>query len=88
MTPEERTWARDQAAQEKAGAAARDVGVLSPGVVEVPAGMHPDHGDAVVFTPGELLPDWAAAALAEQRPDPDRHGVYRLAVPTKPRAKR
>jgi len=50
--------------------------------------MHPDHGDAVVYPPGQLLPDWVAAALATQRPEPDRHGVYRLAVPTKPRAKR
>jgi hypothetical protein len=50
--------------------------------------MHPDHGDAAVYPPGQLLPDWVAAALARQRPEPDRHGVYRLAVPTKPGAKR
>jgi hypothetical protein len=42
--------------------------------------MHPDHGDAVVFTPGQLLPDWAAELLAKQRPVPD-HGVYQLVKP-------
>ena len=88
MSAEERVQARDEAAQERAGAAAHPTGVLLPGYVQCPAGMHPDHGDAVVYPPAQLLPDWVAAALATQRPEPDRHGVYRLAVPTKPRAKR
>jgi hypothetical protein len=88
MSAEERAEARDEAAQERAGAAAHLTGVLSPGYVQCEAGMHPDHGDAVVYPPGQLLPGWVAAALATQRPEPDRHGVYRLAVPTKPGAKR
>jgi len=85
---EERARDRDEAAQERAGAAAHDIGVMSPGFVQVPAGMHPDHGEAVTFAPGEMLPDWAVAALAAQRPQPDEMGVYRLAVPMKPKATR
>ena len=85
---EERARVRDEAAQERAGAAEHPPAVLAPGYVQCPAGMHPDHGEAVVFPPGQLLPDWAAAALAEQRPEPDEQGVYRLTVPTPPRAKR
>ncbi len=75
---EEKAQAADEAAQEQAGATARDVGVQSPGFVQVPAGVHPDHGEPVMFNPGELLPPWAAAALLDQRPEPDEHGVYHL----------
>jgi hypothetical protein len=75
---EEKAKAADEAAQERAGAAARDIGVQSPGYIAVPAGMHPDHDEAVTFVPGELLPRWAAAALLDQRPEPDDHGVYHL----------
>jgi hypothetical protein len=57
--------------------------MLSPGYIRVPAGMHPDHGEPVVFAPGQLLPDWAAEALAEQQPRPDAHGVYELVKPKK-----
>jgi hypothetical protein len=32
---------------------------------------------------GELLPEWAAEALMQQRPVPDRHGVYELVKPKK-----
>jgi hypothetical protein len=87
MTREEAAdRARDEALQEAADATAHQVGVQSPGYVQCEAGMHPDHGEATVFPPGQLLPDWVVAALAEQRPVPDEHGVYRLA--TKPAVKR
>ena len=74
MTAEEKARARDEAAQEKAEAALHPVGVLSPGYVQVAAGMYPDHGDAVVFPPGVLLPDWVVAAFTAQRPAPDEFG--------------
>jgi hypothetical protein len=35
---------------------------LAPGFVHVDA--HPDHGEPVVYTPGELLPDFVLDALA------------------------
>jgi hypothetical protein len=50
-------------------------------VVQVGAGLHPEHGEAVTYRPGEVVPDWVAALLAEQRPTPERDGqftVYRL----------
>jgi hypothetical protein len=75
---EARARAADEAAQERTGAAPGAAGALSPGRVAVAAGMHPDHGEPVMFLPGELLPAWAVAALVAQRPDPDEHGVYRL----------
>jgi hypothetical protein len=73
--------AADAAAQETAGATAHDIGVQSPGYVMVPPGMYPDHGEAVTFVPGEMLPAWAADALADQRPEPDTFGTYRLTAP-------
>jgi hypothetical protein len=78
---EEKAQAADETAQEQAGATPHNIGVQSPGYIAVPPGMHPDHNEAVTFVPGELLPRWAAAALLDQRPDPDEHGVYRLAAP-------
>jgi hypothetical protein len=78
---EEKAKAADEAAQERAGAVARDIGVQSPGYILVPAGMHPDHNEAVTFVPGEMLPRWAAATLLDQRPEADEHGVYRLTAP-------
>jgi hypothetical protein len=78
---EERARAADEAAQERAGATAPDAGMLSPGYVQVPAGMHPDHNEATVFSPGELLPGWLATLLREQRPKPDMFGVYRVTAP-------
>jgi hypothetical protein len=80
--------AADAAAQERAGATAGNVGTLSPGFVAVPAGLHPDHGDAVTFAPGELLPGWAAELLAAQRPEPDAQGVYRLERTERPEGRR
>jgi hypothetical protein len=73
--------ARDETAQERAGAQAHNIGVQSPGYVQVPAGMHPDHGEPVTFVPGEMLPVWAAEALLNQRPEPDMFGTYRLTAP-------
>jgi hypothetical protein len=72
----------DLRAQERADATP-DIAtpVLSPGYVRCPAGLHPDHGDAVTFTPGQLLPEWAAEALAEQRPVPTPDGIYELSLP-------
>jgi hypothetical protein len=68
---EKRAMANDLRAQERADVTPGiDTPVLSPGYVHCEAGMHPDHGDAVVFPPGQLLPKWAAEALAEQRPVP------------------
>jgi hypothetical protein len=40
--------------------------------------MHPDHGEAVTLTPGQLLPQWAADALQDQRPEPSSDGIYEL----------
>jgi hypothetical protein len=77
---ERRRRLADEAAQERAGVRPESVPrvTLAPGYVRAPAGMHPDHGDAVVFTPGQLLPDWAAKALVDQETEPDEHGVYEL----------
>ena len=33
---------------------------LSPGYVHA---VHPDHGESVTYTPGQLLPEWVADAL-------------------------
>jgi hypothetical protein len=78
MTSAERERLQDMRAQEQGGTPPSSPQfTLSPGYVWVPAGMHPDHGDAVVFAPGQLLPDWAAELLAEQRPVPNRQGVNR-----------
>jgi hypothetical protein len=40
--------------------------------------VHPDHGQEVVYTPGELLPDWAAAELRAGHFVQGKDGVYRL----------
>jgi hypothetical protein len=51
----------DREALERAPQARRRLGgQVAPGYVYV---AHPDHGEPVVFVPGELLPDWAADAL-------------------------
>jgi hypothetical protein len=76
---EAKARAADETAQEQAEAVAHNIGVQSPGYILVPAGMHPDHDEAVTFVPGEMLPGWAASALLDQRPEGDEHGVYRLA---------
>jgi hypothetical protein len=78
---EERAMANDLRAQERADATPQPGYVTSPGYVRCPAGMHPDHGDAVGFPPGQLLPEWVAEALAEQRPVPTYDGIYELSLP-------
>ena len=81
-TAEERERERDMRVQERGDTLPPSPQfVLSPGYVRVPAGVHPDHGEPVVFAPGQLLPDWAAELLAQQHPVPDRQGVYELAKP-------
>ena len=70
--------ANDLRAQERADATPQPGYVTSPGYVRCPAGMHPEHGDAVGFPPGQLLPEWVAEALAEQRPVPTYDGIYEL----------
>jgi hypothetical protein len=51
---------------------------MAPGTIHCAEGMHPDHDEATVFTAGQLLPDWVAKALAEQRPWPNELSVYVL----------
>jgi hypothetical protein len=40
------------------------VGLPSAGCIRA---VHPDHGNEVMFVPGELLPAWAAEALRAGR---------------------
>ena len=56
---EERERAADLRAQEKPADPPK-VGMQSPGYIRA---VHPEHGEDVVFVPGELLPQWAADAL-------------------------
>jgi len=70
--------ADDLRVQERAVATPQPDHVFAPGYIRCPAGMHPDHGEAVVFTPGQLIPGWAAQALVEQRPEPTFDGIYVL----------
>jgi hypothetical protein len=74
---------RDHRRQERAGVERKLAAVptCARGIVAVPAGVHPDHGEPVTFSPGELLPEWVAVLLAEQRPEADELGVYRLEAP-------
>jgi hypothetical protein len=63
--PETPKEARQRAAAERAiladhDRARRPAGRQSPGYLHT---VHPDHGEPVVFVPGETLPDWAAQAL-------------------------
>jgi len=52
-------------------------GMVAPGHVQA---IHPEHGEAVVFLPGERLPDWAAKAFADQKPVPTRQGSFTVFV--------
>lgn len=56
----ERERVADLRAQEKP-AGVHKIGVQSPGFIRA---VHPEHGEPVVFVPGEMLPAWAAEALA------------------------
>jgi hypothetical protein len=76
---EERAIVADLRAQERGGdKPSLPPHTLSPGYVRCAAGMHPHHGEPATFAPGQLLPDWAAAALLDQRPEPTDDGVYEL----------
>jgi len=55
---------------EREGVELPPIGMLSPGYIHCEAGIHPDHGEPVVFVPGELLPGWVARTLLEQQPEP------------------
>ena len=72
---EERQRENDRVALERDQAARHDAGMPAPGYVHA---TDPDHGEPVVFVPGELLPEWAAEAFREQGPQPDAANVYRL----------
>ena len=53
---EEDELEREHLALERAGAQRHAVGVCARGYVHA---VHPDHGEPVVFVPGEMLPSWA-----------------------------
>ena len=75
--------AADVAAHERAGAAAHSTGRVSPGYLQA---THPEHGEAVVFVPGELLPAWVADALDGGRGHYDvGSGVFVLDDPAPPK---
>lgn len=59
----------DEAAQDRPTGPTPRAGVQSWAYVHVPAGVHPEHGEPCVFVPGELLPGWAARAVAGRLPD-------------------
>jgi len=59
--------------------------MLSPGHIRV--AKHPEHGEPVVYVPGELLPEYVADALANGamlRPVPDMPGVFDLVRADRP----
>lgn len=61
--------------------------MLSPGYIRV--ARHPEHGEAVVYAPGQLLPQWVTDALdggALLRPVSE--GVFELVRPSPARAGR
>jgi hypothetical protein len=61
-----------------------DAGAVAPFYLRA---THPEHGEPVVFVPGELLPVWAAALLQAGNVTTDDDGVVVL-VPPKGKAKR
>ena len=75
--------AAHRAVQERAGAVAHDIGRQSPGFVHA---VHPEHGEAVVYVPGELLPGWVVDALDGGRGHYDvGSGVFVLDDPAPPK---
>lgn len=64
---ETRAQAADLAAQERADVAAPPTPVTSTRWVRA---VHPDHGEAVVYVPGETLPAWVAQGLPDAATDP------------------
>lgn len=71
----EDTAAQEQPARDEPAGPPPKVGVVAPGYIRA---THPDHGEAVVFVPGELLPDWAAEALKAGGAEADPDGIVRL----------
>lgn len=85
---ERRAREADLAAQERAGAPALvPVARTSPGYVHA---VSPEHGERVVFVPGELLPGWAVEAIdgGKQATRDEQTGVLTLDVGVKARRKR
>lgn len=74
---EARERAADEAAQDRprVGASAPPAGTVAPGYVRA---VHPEHGEPVVFVPGEMLPAWAAEALEAGRTQTGDDGVTTL----------
>lgn len=59
---------------------------LAPGYVHCDA--HPEHGEPVVYTPGELLPEWVRDALAGGAMlAPTSPGHFRLVEPGRKRGR-
>ncbi len=57
---------------------------LAPGYVHVDA--HPDHGQPVIYTPGEALPDFVLEALAAGGTlAVEGPGVFRLVLAGRPK---
>jgi hypothetical protein len=57
--------------------------MLSPGLIKVPAGIHPDHGEPVDYQPGQLLPVWLSELFERDAASlrvTDVPGVYELYV--------
>ncbi len=57
--------------------------MLSPGLIKVPAGIHPDHGEPVDYQPGQLLPAWLTTLFESDSAALkicDEPGVYELYV--------
>ena len=65
--------AADELAQEFGPQDAGRPLTVSPGFVH---GVHPKTGIAVVFVPGEALPDWAVARLGGASYDPDAEVIH------------
>ena len=62
--------AAEHLATERVGARPHSVGTTS--AVHIRA-VHPEHGEPVVYVPGELLPSWLVDAPADGRGPVDPH---------------
>ena len=65
----------DRRVQERADGKAPSIGVTAPGYIRAKS---PEHGEDVVFVPGELLPQWAADAVRVGKGKPADGGVIEL----------
>lgn len=82
---EEAAQAADWAAQQRAPGG-HNIGTPSPGFIRA---THPDHGESVVYVPGELLPEWVVEALDAGRGTYDvKTGVMTLDEPAPARRAR